>query len=123
MRLSAIDLSCDRGGRTVFSDVSFMVGQGQLLEITGPNGAGKSTRLRLVAGLSEPAKGEIRLEHGAADLTAGQQAHYVAHQDAIKPALSVAENLRFWCDFLGGGEISRALRSFDLEPLSDYPAA
>jgi heme exporter protein A len=123
MQLMVSDLSCERGGRTVFANINFTVGRSQLLEITGPNGAGKSTLLRLIAGLSEPANGELTLEGGAADLTAGQQAHYVAHQDGVKPVLSVAENLRFWGGFLGGGDIGRALKSFALEPLADYPAA
>jgi heme exporter protein A len=122
MKLVAADLSCDRGGRTVFSRVSFTVARGHLLEITGPNGAGKSTLLRLIAGLSEPASGTLTLEGGVGDLTAGQQAHYIAHQDAIKPALSVEENLRFWGDFLGGGDVKRALEAFNLMPLADYPA-
>jgi heme exporter protein A len=122
MQLIGTDLSCERGGRTVFSGISFAVRPGELLEITGPNGAGKSTLLRLVAGLSEPAQGALKLEDGGADLTVGQQAHYVAHQDAIKPALSVSENLRFWGDFLGGGEVERALQSFSLEPMGQYPA-
>ena len=122
MQLIGTDLSCERGGRTVFSGISFAVRRGEVLEITGPNGAGKSTLLRLVAGLSEPARGALKLEDGGADLTVGQQAHYVAHQDAIKPALSVSENLRFWGDFLGGGEVERALQSFSLEPMGQYPA-
>ena len=122
MQLIGTDLSCERGGRTVFSGISFAVRRGEVLEITGPNGAGKSTLLRLVAGLSDPAQGALKLENGGADLTVGQQAHYVAHQDAIKPALSVSENLRFWGDFLGGGEIERALQSFSLEPMGQYPA-
>jgi heme exporter protein A len=122
MQLIGTDLSCERGGRTVFSGISFAVRRGEVLEITGPNGAGKSTLLRLVAGLSDPAQGALKLENGGADLTVGQQAHYVAHQDAIKPALSVSENLRFWGDFLGGGEVERALQSFSLEPMGQYPA-
>src|SRR5437773_969892 len=123
MQLIATDLSCDRGGRSVFTGISFAIGHGQLLEITGPNGAGKSTLLRLLAGLSELEKGELKCDGGVADLSVGQQAHYVAHQDAIKPALSVAENLSFWGDFLGGGDVGRALESFGLGPLADYPAA
>jgi heme exporter protein A len=122
MQLIATDLSCERGGRMVLSGLGFTVARSGLLEITGPNGAGKSTLLRLVAGLSEAARGQLRLDGGSADLTIGQQAHYVAHQDAIKPALSVEENLRFWGDFLGGGDVGRALASFSLEALADYPA-
>jgi heme exporter protein A len=123
MQLIATDLSCDRGGRTVFSGLSFVIDRGQMLEVTGPNGAGKSTLLRLIAGLSEPTEGELKVADGTGGLTPGQQAHFVAHQDAIKPALSVAENLRFWGDFLGGGDTGRALESFKLKELADYPAA
>src|SRR5437763_1136510 len=123
MQLIANQLACDRGGRRVFSNVSFAIGAGQLLEITGPNGSGKSTLLRLVAGLGEAAEGELRCQGGVADLSPGQQAHYVAHQDAIKPALTVVENLRFWGSFLGGGDVARGLEAFDLQPLADYPAA
>ena len=123
MQLIATELSCDRGGRTVFTGVNFAIAGGQLLEITGPNGSGKSTLLRLIAGLSEAASGKLVLTNFGNDLTIGQQAHFVAHQDAIKPALTVAENLRFWGDFLGGGDLDKALQSFGIAPLADYPAA
>jgi heme exporter protein A len=76
---------------------------GQAVAITGPNGAGKTSLLRLVAGLLAMAGGSIGLEGGDADLTLPEQAHYLGHRDALKPALSVAENLSFWADFLGGG--------------------
>lgn len=123
MELEADGLRCERGGRTVFAGLDFRLKAGELLLLTGPNGSGKSSLLRLIAGLNDPAAGSIVLAGGHADLSIGQQSHYVAHQDAIKPALTVAENLAFWRDVLGGGDIERALAALDLARLAGYPAA
>lgn len=123
VQLNADSLACQRGGRTVFTDVNFTLSSGQLLELRGPNGAGKSSLLRLIAGLGEAVSGQITLAGGNGDLTIGQQAHYAAHQEAIKTPLTVAENLKFWGDFLGGGDMTAALAAFDLAALADYPAA
>ena len=65
-------------------------------------GPGKSSLLRMVAGLVRPQQGQLDLEGGDAELTIGEQAHYLGHQDALKPSLSVGENLGFWAALLGG---------------------
>lgn len=122
MELNAKDLTCERGGRIVFRDVSLSLKAGQLMQLTGPNGSGKSSLLRLIAGLNESQTGSVTLAGGSDDLTIGQQAHYVAHQEPVKGALSVFENLAFWRDFLGGGDVDAALAAFDLSRLSSYPA-
>lgn len=122
MQLKGTGLRCDRGGRTVFAGVDFTLASGQLMQLTGPNGSGKSSLLRLIAGLNEAVEGGLALEDGAAELTIGQQAHYIAHQEAVKTSLTVAENLGFWRDFLGGGGVDTALSAFDLTRLSFYPA-
>ena len=75
---------------------------GEALAVTGPNGSGKTSLLRLIAGLLTPADGSIGLEGGEAELTLPEQAHYLGHRDALKPALSWSENLSFWREFLGG---------------------
>jgi heme exporter protein A len=125
MRLSASDLACRRGGRDVFAGVSFSVASGEALTISGRNGAGKSSLLRMVIGLVRTAAGRLDLEGGDPELTIGEQAHYLGHQDALKPSLSVAENLRFWSDFLGAhsAAVSEPLRSVGLDTLADLPAA
>jgi heme exporter protein A len=122
MELKAQDLTCERGGRIVFRNVSLSLKPGQLMQLTGPNGSGKSSLLRLIAGLNEAQDGSLALEGGEPDLTIGQQAHYVAHQEPVKSALSVSENLSFWRDFLGGGDVDDALAAFDLSRLATYPA-
>ena len=101
IRLSATDLACRRGGREVFAGVSFSIAGGESLTIRGRNGAGKSSLLRMTVGLVRVAGGRLALEGGDPELTIGEQAHYLGHLDALKPSLSVVENLRFWSDFLG----------------------
>jgi heme exporter protein A len=124
MRLSAVDLACHRGGRDVFAGLSFAVAAGEVLAVTGRNGAGKSSLLRTIVGLVRIAHGRLGLEGGDAELTIAEQAHYLGHQDALKPSLSVAENLRFWTAFLGSAvDIHPSLDAVGLDDLADLPAA
>jgi heme exporter protein A len=125
MRLVACDLACVRGGRAVFSGLGFELAAGQALLVTGPNGAGKSSLLRLVAGLVQPAGGHLTLEGGDPELSIGEQAHYLGHQDALKPSLSVHENLAFWARFLDSTDaaIEPALTAVGLDGIAHLPAA
>src|SRR5215467_4002058 len=129
MKLSGLDLTCIRGGRRVFSRVSFSVSAGKALVLTGPNGAGKSSLLRIIAGLIHPAEGRLALEGGNPELSVGEQAHYVGHLDPLKPALTVTENLAFWARFLNGKAgvggtalVERGLDAVGLMDLAQLPA-
>ncbi|MBA5778626.1 heme ABC exporter ATP-binding protein CcmA [Stappia sp. F7233] len=99
MQLVAENLACDRGGRRVFAGVSLKVASGTALAVTGANGVGKSSLLRQLAGLVPVAEGVIRLEGGDDERPPFEHCHYFGHQDALKPSLSVAENLAFWQAF------------------------
>ncbi len=125
MQLSADSLSCVRGGRTIFSGLSFSVSSGEALAVVGRNGAGKSSLLRLIAGLVHLAAGRLALSGGDAEASIAEQAHYLGHLDALKGSLSVRENLAFWVEYLGGerADTAAALEVVDLSPLGGLPAA
>lgn len=102
MRLIADGLAGERGGDPVFEGISFTIEAGQCLVVTGENGSGKSTLLRILAGLLPPAEGAVRLEGGGDEWPDVQAAcHHLGDRNAMKPALTVAENLSFRRDFLG----------------------
>jgi len=109
----------------VFSHLDFEAASGELLAVTGPNGSGKTSLLRLIAGLLIPSGGSIALEGGDAELSVAEQAHYLGHRDALKPALSVMENLHFWRDFLGGAasDATAALELVGIDHAAHLPAA
>ncbi len=124
MRLIADNLSGERGGRTVFSGVALSLGEGESLVVTGPNGSGKSTLLRVVAGLLPEASGSVRVEGGGeAFPTVASASHYLGHLNAMKPALTVAENLRFWREFCGSPDldVQDALATVGLGTIGHLP--
>jgi heme exporter protein A len=124
MRLEGSGLACVRGGHEVFSGLGFTVDGGEALIVTGRNGAGKSSLLRMIAGLVRIAGGRLALMDADPERTIPEQAHYLGHQDALKPSLTVAENLRFWTRYLGGTETAKmALAAVGLAGLADLPAA
>lgn len=123
-------LGCIRGGRAVFAGLDFTVAPGEALVLLGPNGSGKSSLLRVMAGLLRPAFGQILWgDVPAADDAESHAArtHYVGHHDAIKPVLSVSENLRFWARLhdprpaSASQAVDGALAAFGLSHLRDVP--
>jgi len=123
---SGADLTCMRGGRVVFASLDFSIGSGRALLLTGPNGSGKSSLLRLMCGLAQPLAGSVTWNGDAIDNEPEQHAsrlHYVGHLDAVKPSLTVAENLAAWVELRGaGGDVQLGLSRFDLLGLADMPA-
>jgi heme exporter protein A len=122
------DLACRRAGRLVFRGLSFEVGAGQAVALRGPNGVGKSTLLRQLAGLIPVAAGDARL--GTVSLASDrpafqEQVTYAGHQDAVKPALSIGENLGLWAGIHGNdpARAEAALARFGLAGIAGRPAA
>lgn len=110
-----------RGERLVLDGVAGAVAHGAALLLKGPNGAGKSTLLRILAGLLRPDAGQVAWDGEALDDPPEWSRHtaYVGHLDALKPGLTVAENLRPWAR---GRTIETGLTAMGLEALAAVPA-
>lgn len=123
------DLVCIRGERLVFSGLTFTLESQGCLTLIGHNGAGKSSLLRMMAGLLSPAAGVMSWdgEPVQEDRDAHRERlHYVGHHDAIKPVLTVEENLKFWAGLRSDPEEAEAnfieaLDVFDIAHLFDVP--
>jgi heme exporter protein A len=117
LRLQAEDLSCLRGGRLIFAGLSFCLDAGEALVLSGPNGSGKSSLLRLVAGLVPAYGGTLDWTGGAGSIS------YLGHQEAVKPAMTVRETLRFWAAVAGArpddSAIEVALAAVGLDELGN----
>jgi heme exporter protein A len=120
--LQARNLQCERGGRTLFSGLSFLLHPGDALRISGANGSGKTSLLRMLCGLLPPSEGEICWH--ATPIQAlreeySRQLVYLGHAPAVKDELSAAENLRIACSIAGAAvsetSVEQALARFGLE--------
>ncbi len=116
--VTAADLACRRGERILFSGFGLTLLPGQVVWLRGANGRGKTSLLRLLAGLARPETGRIAHRPHTACL-------YLAHTNALKDDLSVAECLRFLAR-LQNAEAdaeahAHALRCFGLHAQRDAP--
>ncbi len=114
--VSAAGLVQRFGRQVALRGVDLQVEAGERLVILGDNGAGKSTLLRLLATVAQPTSGELKLfgldalrQRSALRRRIG----WLAHQTGLYPALTVLENLEFFCT-LHGLSRSRAAECLDL---------
>ncbi|WP_456306381.1 heme ABC exporter ATP-binding protein CcmA [Novacetimonas maltaceti] len=122
--LKVENISVFRGERLVLDQVGLSLDAGDALLLTGPNGAGKSTLLRVLAGLRKPEGGHV-LWSGV-DALADRSRHaervaYLGHQDALKPGLTLRENLTLAAR-AGGGDPDSCMSALNISGLADLPA-
>ena len=112
----------------MFQNLDFLLAPGGALVLRGPNGAGKTSLLRLMAGLARPAAGEIRWNGQPVPENREEfngAIHFLGHRDAVKPALTVMENLAFHARLRGTAheeKLDDALRRMNIATLADLPA-
>ncbi len=126
--LSTHQLSCIRGDRTLFSDLSFTLSPGQLLHVKGPNGSGKTTLLRTVCGLFQPQHGSIfwnKENINSLEEDYRREFLYLGHQNGIKDDLNGLENLTLSCRLdssnVNNDQIRQALGEMGLAGFEDLP--
>ena len=96
--LAVSNLALVRGGRRLFGGLDFSLSKGELAVLTGSNGSGKTSLLRVLAGLSMPAEGEVQSMGEPAhrqSLRQREQVLFQGHLEGLKQDLSVRENLEF----------------------------
>lgn len=101
-------VAATRGGRLLFEDLTFALPPGGAALVTGPNGVGKSSLLRIAAGLSRPAAGNV-VRDGAIALLGD------AH--ALDTERTLARALAFWI----GPRAPDALAAVGLAAIADLP--
>jgi lipopolysaccharide export system ATP-binding protein len=96
--LSLTNIEKTIGSRKILSDISFSVGNNEIVGLLGPNGAGKTTAFYIAAGLIFPNQGKVLINdkdvtnqpmHARANLGLG----YLPQESSLFPDLSVEENL------------------------------
>ncbi|GAB4524536.1 MAG: heme ABC exporter ATP-binding protein CcmA [Parvularculaceae bacterium] len=123
---SARGVSVSRGGRRILEDISLTLKPGEICILRGPNGAGKTTMLRAFAGLLRHEAGEIgfRDADGGEIQDIARVRVYCGPLNAVKPALTVDENLKFWARLYrrDSQRLEAARDAFDLGAYASFPA-
>lgn len=115
-----------RGGRMLLSGLSLRLEAGAVLALQGPNGTGKTSLLRAIAGFLPLTSGTISIEHNGVRLQDAEErgglVGWLGHHDAIKPQLTVREQVVFWARlYASSQDVDEALRRFGLAGLADAP--
>ncbi|MBV7433496.1 ABC transporter ATP-binding protein [Cardiobacteriaceae bacterium TAE3-ERU3] len=104
MELIADGISHYYGGRVVLEDVSFTIGEGEIVCLIGPSGCGKSTLLRMLGGLEAPDHGGV-YSRGQPPAGCLNPLTYVFQDFALLPWRDVAGNIAL---ALEGHQLDRA---------------
>jgi len=92
------------GRELALEGVDLVLDTAEHMAVLGDNGAGKTTLLRILATALHPTAGTLQIAGLNASREKRRLRHYigyVAHAPGLYPALSAAENLRFFCDLQG----------------------
>ncbi len=131
MGIEGKKLTCVRGDRVIFRDLDFALDSGEAMVLRGANGAGKSSLLKIIATMLKPFKGRVYWNEDPIEAEPElfrRQIAYVGHLDAVKPALSVQENLHQWAmifcpsDPKNPTRVENSMSAFDIYHLAATPA-
>jgi heme exporter protein A len=119
------NISCIRGNKLLFKNLNFKINNKELLVIKGANGSGKTTLLKILSGLLKPISGSIIINKKNINILKDEYFkyfEYIGHENAIKTALTVRENLNFYLKIkrnLTIKNFKKAIKIFNLKDLLD----
>ena len=119
------NISCIRGNKLLFKNLNFKLKNQELLVIKGANGSGKTTLLKILSGLLKPLSGSIIFDKKNINTSKDEYLklfEYIGHENAIKNALTVRENLNFYLKIkknLKKENFKNAIKIFNLKHLLD----
>ena len=117
------NISCIRGNKLLFKNLNFKINNKELLVIKGANGSGKTTLLKILSGLLKPISGSIIINKKNINILKDEYFkyfEYIGHENAIKTALTVRENLNFYLKIkrnLATKNFEKAIKIFNLKNL------
>jgi heme exporter protein A len=121
MSLKVEDMSLKKGYNLLIHNLNFEISGGDAISLTGENGVGKTTLLRTLAGFMTPHSGAVSAHENDVQIEPeiwhGRMVHFLGHHDALSPSRTVAQELQFQADFLGG-EVA-GIEQLNLSPLMD----
>ena len=119
------NISCIRGNKLLFKNLNFKINNKELLVIKGANGSGKTTLLKILSGLLKPISGSIIINKKNINILKDEYFkyfEYIGHENAIKTALTVRENLNFYLKIkrnLATKNFEKTIKIFNLKNLLD----
>jgi ABC-2 type transport system ATP-binding protein len=99
--LELIDLSRRYGDVVALDGLTFSVEPGQLFGFVGPNGAGKTTTMRIILGVLEPDRGEVRWRGRHVDLATRARFGYMPEERGLYPKMRVGDQLAYFASLHG----------------------
>jgi NitT/TauT family transport system ATP-binding protein len=93
VKLGAVTKVYDNGV-SALGPLDLEVARGEFVSLLGPSGCGKSTALRLIAGLTAPSSGTVRVSHRISEAHAGHSIGFVFQEPTLMPWASVRDNVR-----------------------------